>query len=202
MNIDTVVICFRKRMTAVLLIRGISMNSAQRRQNILKILSESDRAVSGKELASLLNVSRQVIVQDIALLRANGEDIYSTNVGYLRPAQTRVSRVFKTCHTDEEVVEELQLIVDCGGSVDDVFVYHKVYGVIRADLNIRSRVDIENFVRELASGRSSLLKNITSDFHYHTVTADSEAILDVIQEKLMQSGFLADLTEYEPVRFG
>lgn len=178
------------------------MKSAERREQILEILSGSSKAVSGKELAARLGVSRQVIVQDIALLRANGENIYSTNLGYLCPVQRSVSRVFKTCHTDEQVAEELQLIVDCGAAVKDVFVYHKVYGVIRAELNIRSRVDIENFLAELASGRSSLLKNITSDFHYHTVIADSETMLDIVQEKLLQHGFLADLTEYEPVKFG
>ena len=177
------------------------MNSAQRREKILDILAESGRAVPGKELASMLNVSRQVIVQDIALLRANGEDIYSSNLGYVRPKTATVSRVFKTCHSDAEVVEELQLIVDCGGVVEDVFVYHKVYGVDKAELNIRTRVDIDNFMKELESGRSSLLKNITSNYHYHTVTAHSEAVLDVIQERLSKRGFLAQLLDYEPVNF-
>ena len=178
------------------------MNSTERREKLLAILSESDRAVSGKELAGLLNVSRQVIVQDIALLRANGEDIYATNQGYLKPRLSQAFRVFKTYHTDEQVVEEMQLIVDCGGIVKDVFVYHKVYGVIRADLNIRSRADIEHFMEELRTGRSSLLKNITANYHYHTVLAESEAALDMIQEKLGSHGFLASLTDYEPVEFG
>lgn len=177
------------------------MNSTERRNKILDILEKSEGPVSGKELACALNVSRQAIVQDIALLRANGEDIFSTNLGYVSMKQSRTSRVFKTCHSDERVVEELQLIVDCGGFVKDVFVYHKVYGVIKADLNIRSRIDIERFMKELESGRSSLLKNITSDYHYHTVYAESEAALDVIQEKLQDNDFLAALTDYEPVNF-
>lgn len=178
------------------------MNSTQRREQILKILKNSDRPVSGKELACALNVSRQVIVQDIALLRADKEDIFSTNLGYVCPSKnSSASRVFKTYHTDERVVEELQLIVDCGGTVEDVFVYHKVYGIIRAQLNIRSRVDIENFMAELASGRSSLLKNITSNYHYHTVHAENEETLDMIQQRLYENGLLAKLTDYEPVNF-
>lgn len=177
------------------------MNSAQRRDKILEILGNSEGAVSGKELAAILNVSRQVIVQDIALLRANGENIFSTNLGYVCPRQNQASRVFKTCHSDEQVADELCLIVDCGGTVKDVFVYHKVYGILKADMNIRSRVDIERFLEELRSGRSSLLKNITSDYHYHTVTAESEEALDMIQERLEKSGFLAKLTDYEPVNF-
>ena len=177
------------------------MNSAERRDEILKILTSSSSPVSGKELASTLNVSRQAIVQDIALLRANGNEIISTNLGYTSPSQNRSSRVFKTYHSDERVEEELQLIVDCGGMVKDVFVYHKVYGVIRADLNISSRLDIEKFMAELKSGRSSLLKNITSDFHYHTVYASSEQALDIIKEKLSENNVLAPLTDYEPVKF-
>ena len=177
------------------------MNSAQRREKILEILKSSDGAVSGKELAAILNVSRQVIVQDIALLRANGENIFSTNLGYVCPVQSQASRVFKTCHSDEQVTDELRLIVDCGGTVKDVFVYHKVYGILKADMNIRSRVDIERFLEELRSGRSSLLKNITSDYHYHTVTAESEDVLDIIQERLEKNGFLAQLKDYEPVNF-
>lgn len=177
------------------------MNASERRKKIVKILKDTGDAVSGKDLAAQLNVSRQVIVQDIAILRANGRTIFSTNRGYICPEQSKESRVFKTHHTDDETEEELQLIVDCGGTVKDVFVYHKVYGVIKADLNIRSRVDIEKFMDDIASGRSSLLMNLTSDYHYHTVYADSEEILDIIQEKLDQRGFLAELLEYEPVNF-
>lgn len=177
------------------------MNAQERRREIKKILSASEEAVPGRELAARLNVSRQVIVQDIAILRANGEDIYSTNLGYVCPRGSSASRVFKTYHTDEETEEELQLIVDCGGTVKDVFVYHKIYGVISAELNISSRVDIENFMAEIAAGRSGLLMHITSDYHYHTVTAQSEEILDIIQKKLSDRGFLAQLTDYEPVNF-
>ena len=174
------------------------MNAAERRIKILDILKKSQRPVPGKELAELLGVSRQVIVQDIALIRANGEKIYSTNNGYVYPGQIEISRVFKTSHTDEQVADEMQIIVDCGGTVKDVFVYHKVYGILRAPLDIRSRADIEHFVCELRSGRSSLLKNITSGYHYHTVMAGSEAAMDLIRRRLEESGYLAPLTDYEP----
>lgn len=38
------------------------------------------------------------------------------------------------------MLDELNLIVDCGGKVEDVFVYHKLYGVIRVEMNIKSRM--------------------------------------------------------------
>ena len=104
-------------------------------------------------------------------------------------------------HSDDEVEEELSTIVDAGGHVRDVFVYHKVYGVLRADMNIKSRRDIKNYLDEINSGKSSLLKNVTSGYHYHTILADSEVRLDVIQVVLQQKGFLAKLQDYEPVDF-
>lgn len=177
------------------------MSGNDRREEILRILSEGKSAVSGKELASRLDVSRQVIVQDIALLRANGEDIVSTNLGYMIPGTRYVSRVFKVQHTDEEVEKELSLIVDYGGIIQDVFVYHKVYGILRAEMNIYSRLDVKNFIGDLTSGKSSLLKNITSDYHYHTVMAKNEQTLDLIQESLQEQGYLAKLRDYEPIDF-
>ncbi len=177
------------------------MSGSERRKEIIKILSSEGKAVSGKALANWLEVSRQVIVQDIALLRANGTSILSTNNGYVMPKQKEISRVFKMHHTDEQVEDEMQTIVDYGGSMVDVFVYHKVYGILKAPMNIHSRLDIEAFVEELKTGKSSLLKNITSDYHYHTVSARSEQMLDVIQEKLQEKGFLAQLRDYEPINF-
>lgn len=177
------------------------MSGEERRGRILEIIQQSASPVSGIALAKQLNVSRQVIVQDIALLRANGVDIFSTNRGYLLQSGKEVSRVFKVVHSDDEVAEELNLFVDLGGKVKDVFVYHKVYGVVRADMNIKSRVDVNKYLSDLASGKSSLLKNVTSGYHYHTVLAENEQILDMIQNELEKHGFLAKLQDYEPVDF-
>lgn len=177
------------------------MNGEQRRKKIIERLSQSGTPVPGVALAKELAVSRQVVVQDIALLRANGTNILSTNRGYLVQEENATSRVFKVIHSDDEVEEELNLIVDLGGVVEDVFVYHKVYGVLRADMNIKSRRDVREYVQTLESGKSSLLKNVTSGYHYHTIRADSTEILDMIQEELRKKGFLAKLQDYEPVDF-
>ncbi len=177
------------------------MNGEERRAKIIDILSKSKEPVSGTNLAKLVGVSRQVVVQDMALLRAGEHNIVATNQGYMMATPASVSRVFKMIHTDEEVEEELSLIVDCGGRVEDVFVYHKIYNVVRGALNIRSRLDVKKYIENLAAGKSSLLKNVTSGYHYHTVTADSEEILDYIQEELSKRGFLAKLQDYEPVNF-
>lgn len=178
------------------------MKGEERRTEIVNILAQSNHPVNGTTLAKQLEVSRQVIVQDMAILRANGYEIISTNAGYLMSGQEEVSRVFKVIHSDEDTEKELQLYVDVGGRVKDVFVYHKVYGVVRAEMNIRSRLDIQKYMQQIHEGKSQLLKNVTSGYHYHTVCADNEQTLDMIQEALQKEGFLAKLQDYEPVKFG
>lgn len=176
----------------------INMKGKERREQIIRIITDSNEPVPGSALAAQLNVSRQVIVQDIALLREGGTNIISTNRGYIVEQQKQVQRVFKVHHTDEESADELRLFVDCGGTVKDVFVYHHIYGVIKGDLNLRSRIDVDRYLADLKSGRSSYLKKITSDYHYHTIIADSTDTLDLIQEKLKERGYLAELQDYEP----
>ena len=177
------------------------MKGEERRTKLLDILSSSNSPVSGGTLSKELDVSRQIIVQDISLLRANGATIFSTNKGYLLQEEKKYSRVFKVYHSDDQVEEELSTIVDAGGQIRDVFVYHKVYGVLKADMGIKSRRDIRSYMEEISSGKSSLLKNVTSGYHYHTIDAESEEILDAIQAELQQKGFLAKLQDYEPVDF-
>ena len=80
----------------------------------------------------------------------------------------------------------------------DVFVFHKVYGTLRAEMNISSRLHVTRFLQDIATGKSSLLKNVTAGYHYHTVSADTEETLEVIEEKLKQNGFLAPLQAFEP----
>lgn len=168
------------------------MTGAERREAIIEQIRESAAPVSGKKLAEAYDVSRQVIVQDIALIRAAGHDILSTNRGYIINEPRSVARVFKVKHTDEQVEEELNSIVDLGGRVCNVMVNHRVYGHLEAELNITSRRRVAEFLRDLESGKSSPLKNITSGYHYHTVEADSEETLDMIGEMLEEKGFLVE----------
>lgn len=177
------------------------MSGQERREQIVKMIQQSDAPVAGTTLAKKLGVSRQVIVQDMALLRANGVEILSTHRGYVLQDGTMISRVFKVHHTGERVEEELNLFVDLGGKVEDVFVYHKVHGVIRASLQIKSRRDVRKYLQEIAQGSSTQLLNLTSGYHYHTVVAESKEDLDLIQTELEKIGMLAKLQDYEPVDF-
>ena len=144
---------------------GRQMTGSERRDAIIKQIRESRTPVPGKSLAAAYDVSRQVIVQDIALIRAAGYDIMATNRGYIINEPVTVSRVFKVKHTDAQVEEELNSIVDLGGCVRNVMVNHRVYGHMEAELNITSRRKTADFIRDLRSGKSSPLKNITSGYH-------------------------------------
>lgn len=166
------------------------MNGEERRKKIAETIG--CEPVSATKLAEAFGVSRQVIVQDVALLRAEGADILSTNRGYVASKNRRYARVFKVRHSDAQTEEELYLIVDAGGRVDDVFVHHKAYGTISAEMNIDSRAKARAFMQTIACGKSALLKNITSDYHYHTVTAESEETLDAIGRELRAKGFLVE----------
>ncbi len=178
------------------------MNGENRRAGILQELQNNKIAISGTSFAKEFGVSRQVIVTDVALLRAQGYDIVPTHRGYiLRDKKCGATRVFKVIHTEDEAEEEMQLIVDQGGTLLDVFIYHRIYGIIRGELNIHSRRDITNYLREIKDGKSKLLSRSTSGYHYHTIQADSEEILDEIHQKLQDRGFLAQIQDDEPVPF-
>ena len=107
------------------------MNAEKRRENILKLLAESDSPLSGTDLAKCLAVSRQVIVQDIALLRAVNKNILSTNKGYLlfhdEEKMKGRKRSVKVRHTQQHILDELCTIVDLGGQNLDVVVAHELY---------------------------------------------------------------------------
>ena len=179
------------------------MNGTERRQRILELLREAEGPLSGSAMARELGVSRQIIVQDMALLRARTDmEIISTYQGYvLHVPEEPCSRVFKVRHGIDRTEEELLEIVDLGGRVEDVFVYHRVYGVVRGQLLIYSRRAVREFMELLKQSSSGPLMLITDDYHYHTVTADRVEDLDRIQERLAELGFLAPLREHEPVDF-
>ena len=174
------------------------MNGEMRRNAIKSRLSQATSPISASAFAEEFGVSRQVIVQDIALLRATGSSITSLARGYVLEKSASFTRVFKLMHSDEDVETELNLIVDAGGTVDDIFVYHKVYGTVRAQMGIKNRLQVKEFLDNIATGKSSLLKNVTAGYHYHTVSADNAELLDVIESQLREKGFLAPLQEYEP----
>ena len=168
------------------------MTGLDRREDVILQIQRSTCPLSGTKLAALYHVSRQVIVQDMALLRAAGYDIISTNRGYILNTAKAASRVFKVQHTDEQLEDELCSIIDLGGMVKNVMINHRVYGHIEAELNIDSRRRVAEFMEDIHSGKSSPLKNITSNYHYHKILADREETLNLIEGMLREKGYLIE----------
>lgn len=167
------------------------MKVRNRREAIINLLLSEKIAVSGSELAETFGVSRQIIVQDITVLKGMGYDILSTRNGYLLHRSPLKERVFKMHHTAEQTEDELSTVVSLGGTVVDVFVWHKIYGKVSAPLNIFSQKLVSQFIDGVRSGKSTELMNITGGYHYHTVRAESEEILDKISSALEEKGYIA-----------
>lgn len=125
------------------------------------------------------------------MLKGLGHDIISTHNGYIIQKSSLKERVFKVYHTTEQTEDELTTIVNFGGTVVDVFVWHKVYGKMTAPLNIFSALHIKQFIEGVRSGKSTELMNITGGYHYHTVRAESEEILDRIGQALTDKDYIA-----------
>ena len=166
------------------------MKADERRKAIANLLTTEQKAVSGAALSAEFGVSRQIIVQDITALRSSGYDIISTHNGYLIQKTPLKERVFKVYHTTERT-EELNLIVDLGGTAVDVFVWHKVYGRMHAPLYIYSRAQVKQFIDGVRTGKSTELMHITGGYHYHTIRAESESVLDSILTALTEHDFIA-----------
>lgn len=166
------------------------MTGDERRKKIIEKIKKSEKPVPARQLAEEFKVSRQVIVQDMALIRAEGNEIIATNRGYVLKVAGVREREIKVHHTDAELEDEMNTIVDFGGMIRNVSIRHRIYGEIEVSLNINSRKKVKDFIENIKSGKSSPLKNITSDYHYHLIEAESDEILDSIEEELDKKGYL------------
>lgn len=168
----------------------------ERRNVIINTLKKAENPITGNELANLTKVSRQVIVQDISLLKVSDEPIIATNRGYLYMKEADDATLFKkqvVCrHTPEGTLTELELIVDCGVIVQDVIVEHAFYGEITGSLMISSRFDAKEFVEKIAKVEASLLSELTGGVHIHTLVADSNEKIEAAYEALKEANILIE----------
>ncbi len=166
------------------------MRADERLNGIKERIMQSSEPVSGGTLSKEFGVSRQIIVKDIAVLKERGIDIIATTRGYVLRRTPDPERVYKVVHHDNEIRKELEAIVTAGGATKNVFVWHKIYGKIEAPLQMATLQDVDEYMISLENGRSSPLKNVTSEYHYHTVTAPDTETLDKIENVLNTLGFL------------
>ncbi|MDR5696024.1 MAG: transcription repressor NadR [Armatimonadota bacterium] len=170
----------------------------ERRGQLLAILRSASGPITGADLAERLGVTRQVIVQDIAHLRTAGHPILATLQGYLLLQRTGMyTDVVLVKHTKGQIEDELNTIVDCGGTVVDVVVEHPLYGELRGTLLIRTREDVRAFLESMAKTNAEPLSSLTRGVHYHTIEAPSLEILGRVRKALREKGYLVESKERE-----
>lgn len=172
------------------------MLGEERRYELLAILKNAGRPVTGTDLAKHANVSRQVIVNDMNLLKARNEPIVATSQGYLYMKVEDTKQMFErkiVCmHTADQAKEEMFIIVDCGVTIKNVIVEHPVYGEITASIMVSNRVEVENFIQRVKETKASYLSALTDGTHLHVLSATSEALLDRAEASLRSKGFLIE----------
>ena len=170
------------------------MNSEQRREKIISVLQMSDKPISANSFANEFSVTRQIIVADIALLRASGHPIRAEHKGYvLEKSDSRMmTKRIVVKHGNNEVQEELYAVVDHGGKVIDVIVQHSVYGKIVAELNLSSRYDVDRFNKHINETDAKPLLLLTEGLHIHTIEVKDEVTFGSIIERLNELHVLVE----------
>lgn len=168
------------------------MTASERRKIILAELETSEMPMNASQIAKTLGVSRQVIVGDVALLRASGEDIIATPRGYIYEKIKKNYYSIACVHDSEDTLEELYLIVDYGCSVLDVIVEHQVYGQLVGELHIHSRRDADAFMKSLRESNQEPLSRLTGKIHLHTIECPSEQHFQDLKKELSRRGFLVE----------
>lgn len=167
----------------------------ERRTKLLHLLQTSTEPVTGSELSQITNVSRQVIVGDITLLKARNEPIIATSQGYLylqTGSAQKPERIIACQHDPSRTQEELYLLVDIGITVKDVKIEHPVYGDLTASIMVSSRKEVQQFLSRVTATNASFLSELTSGIHLHTLSASSEELLDEAECALRDTGILVD----------
>ncbi|UOQ47311.1 transcription repressor NadR [Gracilibacillus caseinilyticus] len=167
-----------------------------RRDSLLNWLKASAKPLTGTELAAKAQVSRQVIVQDISLLKAQNHPIIATSSGYLymklEDEEKEVRRVIACQHGSSRTREELYTIVDYGVTVEDVIIEHPIYGDLKASLMLSNRADVDQFVQKIEEKQAPYLLELTEGIHNHTIAAKDETKLDQAFEALVNKGFIVE----------
>lgn len=168
------------------------MSASKRRDTIVQLLIERKAAIKGTELATYFEVTRQIIVKDIAILRAKGNNIIATPDGYMinDDSTNRVKSIIAVNHDEEGIIRELEIVVKYGGIIEDVIVEHPLYGEIRGILMIKNLNDLNKFRNSYNSLEAKPLSVLTNGIHLHTISTDSRENMELIKKELKEKGFI------------
>ena len=167
------------------------MTATERRRKIHETLMATSAPISAGTLAAQLDVSRQVIVGDIALMRASGLGVAATPRGYvLESEKGGLMRTIACMHTSVNLEDELNVIVDNGCEAVDVIVEHPVYGQMKGELRLVSRYDVSCFAQKLRETSAPPLSALTNGIHLHTIRCPDEAAFGRVCKELKKLGIL------------
>lgn len=167
------------------------MDSVQRRDAIVKLLIDNNKPIKGSDLAKRFGVTRQVIVKDIAIIRAKGVNILATPDGYIHNVDSnRITAIIAVNHSEDNTIEELKTVVKYGGIIEDVVIEHPLYGEIKGILKIKNLNDLEKFTESFKNSGVKPLSILTDGIHLHTISTETEDDMTSIKEELKRKGFL------------
>ena len=166
------------------------MDAAARREYIVKRLKNETEPISAASLAAALSVSRQIIVGDVALLRASGEKISSTPRGYVLDGSSERSYTVACLHGGEDTEKELFIMVDNGCTVLTVEVEHPVYGLLTGQLQLKNRHDVKQFMEKMSGDDASPLSILTGGVHLHTLACPDDECFERTRAQLAEAGLL------------
>jgi uncharacterized protein len=162
-----------------------NMGSIDRRDNILKLLLESSEPFTGSD------ITRQIIVKDIAILRAKGKNIIATPDGYIiNKNENKIKAIIAVTHTEEEMFDEMNIVIKYGGIIEDVIVEHPLYGEITGMLMIKNYNELNKFIEKYNKQRAKLLSVLTNGVHLHTIAADTQDDINLIISELRNCNFI------------
>ena len=163
----------------------------KRREEIMKVLDASDKPMSATALAKMYGVSRQIIVGDIALLRAEAKNSIATNKGYIiNKIPGKAECMVKVRHKPEDLYDELCSIVDLGAQVLTEEIESPVYGRIVTEINVLSREDARMISEKFMDSAVTQLSELTKGVHYHKIVADNELTIIRVQKTLNEKHYL------------
>ncbi|MBC5629851.1 transcription repressor NadR [Clostridium sp. NSJ-6] len=166
------------------------MIANKRREAIVELLLKEKAPIKGVDLATKFNVTRQIIVKDIAILRAKGNNIIATPDGYMfnDDSGSRVKSIIAVNHSKAEMIKELEIVIKYGGIIEDVIVEHPIYGEIKGLLMIKNLNDLNRFRESFELSESTPLSSLTNGVHLHTVSVDTKENMELIKKELKEKG--------------
>lgn len=168
------------------------MTASKRRESIVELLLIEKAPIKGVDLATKFNVTRQIIVKDIAILRAKGSNIIATPDGYMFNDDngSRVRSIIAVNHHKDDMIKELEIVIKYGGIIEDVIVEHPLYGEIKGLLMIKNLNDLNRFKKSFDLSESTPLSSLTNGVHLHTISVDTKENMEFIKEELKENGLI------------